>query len=297
MKKLSLDIRHSRLEPSLSVVAPIFPLLNTTRIPAPSSLADPQPINSPQYRAVELAVISLDIIVLCYGSIISGQHRDLEARIAQPDGWPNIWAWMNFLHEESVLRNRFGDYLRRPCYGFIPLLLHTLAISAILRGQIINTPGVVEFATKLWIIAERASQSLAGSLYTIRMVWANALHSLADPTHRPEDVMVRILEASGGNPTQLARTALARVRDVLDRRPVDMADLENATNLVHRFSSMNILVEHHSESPYQRVFSFRLPRMIPCSNFIVVRTCYFSVSFSNAKFQLSSKPLAAAIDR
>lgn len=181
-------------------------------------------------------------------SSLSGKgNPQLERRLAKLDAWPNVWLWITFLHEECILKKSYEDHICESVPVTIPQVIQTLAYSLSLRKAMTQTPGVLEFATKQWLLAEGQPEDEEVKEDGLRYPWVGAMDQLTHFEEREDNVTKKVLEAAGGNPAELAKVTLGRLRTTLEEKPMNRDFLLQCINLVMHLSGTNGL-ERGSET-------------------------------------------------
>lgn len=236
---LSLNLTAHKTPATPETVAPIFYHLNQEKIPRRSTRSTPYSRDSAESKTVWNAVCALNVIVACSYTISGKFNPQLDRRFLRADGWPSIWAWLMFLNDELVLKASYEQYIRDCCPQLIPQVLQVMGFSSVIRRAMIQTPGVVEFVTKKWMVEEQSPEDEAMKKDGVRYPWLAALEQLIHPEKRPDEVTFRVLEASGWKYNEVAKLALGKLRALLAEKRADVALIGTAVNVVNYLSSTN----------------------------------------------------------
>lgn len=114
-----------------------------------------------------------------------------------------------------------------------------MGFSSVIRRAMIQTPGVVEFVTKKWMVEEQSPEDETMKKDGVRYPWLAALEQLIHPEKRPDEVTFRVLEASGWKYNEVAKLALGKLRALLAEKRADVALIGTAVNVVNYLSSTN----------------------------------------------------------
>ncbi|KII86140.1 hypothetical protein PLICRDRAFT_43732, partial [Plicaturopsis crispa FD-325 SS-3] len=149
----------------------------------------------------------------------------------QPDGWPRIWKWMQFLYDQCVVEKVFGEEVCATTIVSIGAILQALGRSAASRDIVARTPGVLALVTKEWLAddgryAIAACMQLGGNERAI----LGALDALLDCHERElevklESIVPQVLDAAGGDAKLVASTVLKRLREALAAESMQQVEL------------------------------------------------------------------------
>ncbi|KII84023.1 hypothetical protein PLICRDRAFT_436681 [Plicaturopsis crispa FD-325 SS-3] len=220
--KLLYDIvHHVKTAPSGEVtpttIAPIFRFLRPAKIPKSE-----RPTTADRER-VNLATDALKAFV----EVGSSEHMlstpALIARILEPDGWPSIWKWLQFMREKCVLQKSYGEDACTSAVIGIATTLEVLRRHTNLRIAVTTTSGVLELIMEQWLHASdhaRLGTNLSDAGYhyiqSRLMLALGGLLESTDATPKspvgPQIFGPQILAGAGGDSKLVATTALSRLR-------------------------------------------------------------------------------------
>ncbi|KII86139.1 hypothetical protein PLICRDRAFT_43728 [Plicaturopsis crispa FD-325 SS-3] len=233
LERLSLRVQNARVgEVTPDMISPIFLYLDPAKIPSSSTRSRP---------ACRLQFQAFLVIMGCNKHLRADPA--LVARFMQPDGWPRIWKWIQFLHDKCVVEKVFGEEVCATTVDTIGVILQALGRSPTSRDVVARTPGVLTLVVKEWL-ADDGRYAIAACMYlggNDRAI-SGALDVLIDRHEGElelglalESIVPQVLDAAGGDAKLVAGTVLTRLREAVATESAQQIELH--LSLVDRLAN------------------------------------------------------------